>query len=97
MLTLGAVMLGEVGGGVTLGGGGMDYLYIPLAIKERTGMDLKTRQCRALKEAAMGRYINPDDCDLAEVQRVLDETGLAKHLTAEEARDLVFCHGASPL
>ncbi|MEA4846598.1 MAG: hypothetical protein VB106_05120, partial [Clostridiaceae bacterium] len=36
----GAVCIGEVGGGHTLGGGGQDYLYIPRAVKNATGRDI---------------------------------------------------------
>ena len=41
MLKEGAIMVGEIGGGHTLGGGGQDYLYIPKAIKEKTGVELE--------------------------------------------------------
>jgi hypothetical protein len=90
MVDGGAILLGEVGGGVTLGGGGMDYLYIPVAFKEKIGVDLEIKLCRDLKWAALGRHIKKEACDLEQVQSILNETGLTDVLSAEEARDIIF-------
>lgn len=89
MLELGAVAIGEVGGGHTLGGGGQDYIYIPRAVKEKTGRDIDSFQARALKLAVLGHYIDPAACDLVQVAGVLREIGLEGALTPEEAKRLV--------
>ena len=34
MVGAGAVVIGEVGAGMTLGGGGQDYMYIPAAVEQ---------------------------------------------------------------
>lgn len=47
----GAILFGEIGGGHTLGGGGQDYMYIPMAVKEAAGVELNPQQARQLKEA----------------------------------------------
>lgn len=90
MLADGATCIGEVGGGHTLGGGGQDYLYIPLAVKEAKGIEIDYLQARALKLAVLGRYIEKEYYDPARVQEALIETGLESYLTPEETRDLVY-------
>ncbi len=56
----GAVALGEIGAGHTLGGGGASYLYIPAAVEKRTGVQLTTRQATTLKYAVLGRHIDSE-------------------------------------
>ncbi|MBN9157754.1 hypothetical protein [Microbacterium sp.] len=57
MLEDGAVAIGELGGGQTLGGGGQDLVYLPAAIRRRTGRTVTQEQARALKEALLGRFL----------------------------------------
>lgn len=85
----GAVMFAEIGGGHTLGGGGQDYMYIPMAVKEATGVELVPRQARQLKEAVLSRHIRADAYRREDVVVVLEELGLADQLTPKQARDLV--------
>lgn len=85
----GAVLFGEIGGGHTLGGGGQDYMYIPMAVKKATGVDLEPKQARKLKEAVLSRHIRADAYRRENVESVLEELGLAGKLSPEEARDLV--------
>lgn len=85
----GAVAVGEVGSGHTLGGGGQDYMYLPAAVERATGRRIAPLQARRLKEAVLGRGLDrlrPDD---AELRRVLAELGLAGALTPEAAARLV--------
>lgn len=89
MLGAGATVLGEIGAGATLGGMGQDYLYIPRAIREATGVDLQPVQARRLKEAILGTYIDPGSFDAALVAQVISEIGLEGRLSVEEARDIV--------
>jgi len=89
MLARGAVAIGEIGGGHTLGGGGQDYLYIPRAIKKATGVTISTADARRLKFAVLGRYIEHESFDCGQTQKVLSGTGLSGKIDIEEIRKLV--------
>lgn len=89
MLEAGAVAIGEIGAGHTLGGGGQDYLYIPRAIRAATGRDIRPEQARALKLATLGRRLDPSAFDREETARVLRHVGLDDVLDPERVRDLV--------
>ena len=90
MLSDGAVCIGEVGGGHTLGGGGQDYLYIPRAVKERKGREIDYLQARAMKLSVLGRYIEESYYDRDRVAAALKEAGLDGFLTPEETKDIVY-------
>ena len=90
MLADGAVCIGEVGGGHTLGGGGQDYLYIPRAVKEAKGKDIDYLQARAMKLSVLGRYIEESYYDRDRVAAALKEAKLDSFLTPEETRDIVY-------
>lgn len=90
MLADGAVCIGEVGGGHTLGGGGQDYLYIPRAVKECKGKDIDYLQARAMKLSVLGRYIEESYYDRDRVAAALKEAKLDSFLTPEETRDIVY-------
>ena len=89
MLEAGAVAIGELGAGHTLGGGGQDVLYIPRAVERATGVRIDSHQARALKEAALGRHIRVDEFDRVAMGEALAAAGLAGLLSVEQARDLV--------
>jgi len=97
MLGMGAVAIGEIGAGHTLGGGGQDYLYIPLAVKQETGREITERQARALKRAVLGRYVDPLAYDPSKVSQVLEEIGLAGCLTPEKAKDIIMATVLPPV
>ncbi|HBA55609.1 MAG TPA: amidohydrolase, partial [Syntrophorhabdus aromaticivorans] len=86
----GAVCIGEVGGGHTLGGGGQDYLYIPRAVKALKGKDIDYLQARAMKLSVLGRYIEESYYDRDRVAAALKEHKLDDFLTPEETRDIVY-------
>jgi len=85
----GAAVIGEVGAGGTLGGGMQDNIYIPAAVKERCGAQIDPFQARALKEAVLGRTIDPANLDRAALQRALDAAGLAGRMTEDAVIDTV--------
>jgi imidazolonepropionase-like amidohydrolase len=85
----GAVAIGECGAGGTLGGGSQDWLYIPKVIKEETGVEIEPRQARALKHAALGRYIDRAAFDPQKMASALEAARLTGVLTAERARHLI--------
>jgi len=90
MLEEGAICIGEVGGGHTLGGGGQDYMYIPMAVKKATGKDIDYLQARAMKLSVLGRYIEESYYDRERVAQALKEHNLDSFLTPEQTRDLVY-------
>lgn len=90
MLEEGAVCIGEVGGGHTLGGGGQDYLYIPMAVKKATGKEIDYLQARAMKLSVLGRFIEESYYDRDRVAAALKEYKLDGFLTPEQTRDLVY-------
>ncbi|WP_308800003.1 amidohydrolase family protein [Agromyces silvae] len=73
----GAVVLGEVGAGMTLGGGGQDYIYIPAAIEQATGVRIVQAQAQQLKYAALGRHIRSGDPDRSRLTQLIEEFGLS--------------------
>jgi imidazolonepropionase-like amidohydrolase len=88
MLDAGAVAIGELGAGHTLGGGGQDVLYIPRAVERETGVRIDSHQARRIKEAALGRHIRDDEYDHTAMQSALAAAGLSA-LAPERARRLV--------
>lgn len=90
MLEEGAICIGEVGGGHTLGGGGQDYLYIPRAVKEATGREIDYLQARAMKLSVLGRFIEESYCERERVAQALRDHGLDSFLTPEQTRDIVY-------
>lgn len=84
----GAVVIGEVGAGMTLGGGGQDYLYIPTAVEKATGVRIVTGQAQALKYAVLGRRIQPGNPDTALIATLLDEFGLSS-LSVDDTISLI--------
>lgn len=88
-IAAGAVALGEIGAGHTLGGGGASYMYIPAEIEKRTGVTITPRQANALKIAVLGRHISASAFDPDAVAEALDAAGLAGKLSVEEVREIV--------
>jgi len=88
-LAEGAVAIGEIGAGHSLGGGGQDYHFIPQAIRRATGVTPRADQARALKWAILGKRLSPDAFDAQRTAECLHEIGLAEKLSVEEARALV--------
>lgn len=70
----GAVALGEIGSGATLGGGVAAYRYIPDALKADVGRRLEPEEATALIDALVGptRVAEPDDNALAAAMAELD-------------------------
>lgn len=89
MLEHGAAIIGEVGGGDTLGGHGMDYRFIPMGIERETGRKIDAPQARLLKYAIFGRRVQVDAYDREKTAAALKETGLDDVLTPERAREVL--------
>jgi imidazolonepropionase-like amidohydrolase len=85
----GAVALGEIGAGHTLGGGGASYMYIPAEVERRTGTRVTPRQADALKVAVLGRHISASSFDPDAVEEALAAAGLAGKLSVPDAREIV--------
>ena len=89
MVRAGAVVLGEVGAGMTLGGGGQDYMYIPAAMEKATGVRPTPAQSAKLKYAVLGRHIRPGNPDRDRTGALLAEYGLADAIAVDAAIDLI--------
>lgn len=83
MLEDGAVAIGELGGGQTLGGGGQDLVYLPAAIHRRFGRVLSQEQARSLKEAVLGRFMDESSGDAEAFAERAAEVGLGDVPSAE--------------
>lgn len=90
MLDRGAVALGEMGSGATLGGGVSSYRYLPEAVERATGLRIEPNQATLLKRAVLGSQGDPSACDLDRLAAVLEELGLQGRLSVEKARDMVL-------
>lgn len=84
LVAQGAHVIGEIGAGGTLGGGMQDYAYIPKAIHAACGRTVDQFQARALKEAILGRTIDPANLDRNELHSAMERAGLAGVMTEEQ-------------
>ncbi|MBO0980095.1 amidohydrolase family protein [Microbacterium sp. SD291] len=89
MLESGAVAIGELGGGQTLGGGGQDLVFLPAAILARTGRTISQAQARSLKESVLGRFMNERSYRPEALRAAAESSGLADVAT-EELRELIL-------
>jgi imidazolonepropionase-like amidohydrolase len=88
-IAAGAVALGEIGAGHTLGGGGASYLYIPAEVEKRTGVTITPRQANELKIAVLGRHISASAFDPDAVEEALAGAGLTGRLSVADTREIV--------
>ncbi|THV12747.1 amidohydrolase family protein [Rhizobium rhizophilum] len=90
LIRAGCRVLGEAGGGQTLGGGAQDYRFIPDAIEERTGQRITVLMARRLKEAVLGRRLDgvstASDGDL---MNLAEEAQLQDRITPQALRSLL--------
>lgn len=89
MVAAGAVAIGELGGGQTLGGGGQDLVYIPAAVEAATGVRISSFQARELKEAALSRFVDPREFDGDRFAAAVEAAGLVGHIGLPELRKLI--------
>ncbi|MGH3352309.1 MAG: amidohydrolase family protein [Nocardioides sp.] len=89
MVESGAVVIGEVGAGMTLGGGGQDYMYIPAAIEEATGVRLGPNPSKELKYAVLGRHIRPGNPDRDKLEELLLKYGLNGRIDVDKMITLI--------
>ncbi|MBB4277823.1 hypothetical protein [Rhizobium mongolense] len=83
MLASGAVALGEVGGGQTLGGGAQDYRFIPEAVLRETGIEAIPATARRLKDAVLGRFLDQaGGMSDSVLEDELDRAGLSPHVAS---------------
>jgi cytosine/adenosine deaminase-related metal-dependent hydrolase len=90
LLAQGARCIGEIGAGGTLGGGMQDYAYIPAAIRERCGLTIESSSARALKEAVLGRVIDPAELDRAALADAMSSSGLSSAMTEDEVIETII-------
>jgi len=97
MIDTGAVALGEIGGGDTLGGGGVCYNLLPKTIELKTGKRINPSQAEQLMWAVLGRYIDPSVSDPQKVEKVIEEIGLKGLLSVDEAIKVILRDAYAPV
>lgn len=85
LLASGARVIGEIGAGGTLGGGMQDYQYLPDAIERACGVRVDKHHARAIKEAVLGRSIDPANLDADALERAITAAGLMGTLNPDAA------------
>lgn len=85
----GAVALGEIGAGHTLGGGGASYMYIPEEVRRRTGVTITPKQADEIKVAVLGRHISASSFNRDRVELALKRADLLGKLSPDEAKEIV--------
>lgn len=88
-VSAGAVALGEIGAGHTLGGGGASYMYIPEEVRKRTGVTITPKQADQLKVAVLGRHISASSFDRDLAEQALKAADLLGKLSVDEAKEIV--------
>lgn len=89
LVAQGAAVIGEVGAGGTLGGGMQEYMFIPNAIRERCSAQIDPFQARALKEAVLGRTIDPSNLDRPALSRAIEAAGLTGRISDDAVIETV--------
>lgn len=89
MVDSGAVVIGEVGAGMTLGGGGQDYMYIPAAIEAATGVRLGSNPSKEIKHAVLGRHIRPGNPDRGKIEGLLSKYELNGRIDVDKMIALI--------
>lgn len=89
LLAQGARCIGEIGAGGTLGGGMQDYAYIPAAVLKAADVAIDAPQARALKEAVLGRTIDPANLDRRALARAMADAALTGVLREDEVVALI--------
>lgn len=94
----GCRVLGEAGGGQTLGGGAQDYRFIPDAIEEYTGLRISVQMARRLKEAVLGRRLDGRaTASERTIKELLVEAAIADKISTLELRGLLERHVLAPV
>lgn len=90
MLDEGALAIGEVGGGQTMGGGGQELHYLPQAFERATGLPVSSAHARSIKNAALGPHLDRDTFQPEAMRAALQQAGLTGLINPQRARDIVF-------
>ncbi len=89
MLSRGAVAIGEMGSGASLGGGVTEYKYIPGAVRESTGIVISPADAREIKEAVVGRKVVPGVADKGQLKEIMDRLGLSGRINIHQLIETV--------
>jgi imidazolonepropionase-like amidohydrolase len=89
MLAAGAVAIGEMGSGASLGGGVTEYKYLPEAIAQATGVSIASQGAREIKEAVVGRRVARGVLDRERLAQVLQRLGLAGRIEVDRLVEIV--------
>ena len=98
LVVAGCRVLGEAGGGQTLGGGAQDYRFIPAAIEEYTGRRISVQMARRLKEAVLGRKLDGRaTINEQSLLELLDEAEIADKITPLNLKALLETKVLAPV
>ena len=89
MLEKGAVVIGEMGSGASLGGGVTDYKYIPEAVEKETGVRISTNNANHLKTAVLGRTLEKGRLDKETLEAVMKESGIEGKIDVKKLCEII--------
>lgn len=89
MIEKGAVLIGEVGSGATLGGGVSDYLLIPEAVRRLCRVELDREQAGSIKKTVFKSRDASRDVRLQALAKQLATLGLEREIPLEPCLQLV--------
>lgn len=89
MLEKGAVVIGEMGSGASLGGGVTDYKYIPEAVERETGVRITASQANSLKTAVLGKTLEVKNFNETALKKAADEAGIAGKIDLQKLRETI--------
>lgn len=97
MLKDGAVAIGEMGSGASLGGGVASYKYIPEEIEKAAGKRITASQAEKIKTAVLGRRLDPINFNESLVRKLIDKFGLTGGINVDEMKRLVIKTVMTPI
>ncbi len=89
MLENGAVVIGEMGSGASLGGGVTDYKYIPEAVERETGVRITAAQANSLKTAVLGKTLEVKNFCESALAKAANGAGIAEKIDLQKLREII--------
>jgi len=93
----GAIIVGEIGSGATLGGGVSEYKYIPEAIEKKTGISLSVEQVHLLKQAFINSGFFLKQEISSEISDLMQEYHLDKKISADKISEIIDFYTNKPV
>ncbi len=93
----GAVLIGEIGSGATLGGGVSEYKYIPESIEKRTSVSLTVEQVRELKKEFLESGYFDKKRKTEKMTELIIKFGLDSKISLEEIAEIYDFYTNKPV